>query len=117
MKVRVGQYERRVRIAGFVASSWDAEFEIIHRGILIECPQPTAIHVPRLRLACLLLETTLEFAFWTLKPRRKDYGFGHLCPWDRNDLKWDGLCSHTAHSEFFRDTSDLSEKRFQEVAE
>lgn len=70
-------------------------YSIVHKGLICWIPLPDADSVPILRVVMLVLEAVFTYVFWALHSKT-DYGYGllHMCPWDWDNLEYDGLCSH-----------------------
>jgi transposase-like protein len=57
------------------------------------------------------LEATFTYIFWAFKNKSKEYGASFsLCPWQPNDLEYDGLCSHNALGEGIVGDYDATEE-------
>jgi len=69
-------------------------YRITHKRVLASAPIPTPGLRPMLKVVVIALEATFTGLFWALVRRDKHYGFGDLCPWPKDTLEWDGLCSH-----------------------
>jgi hypothetical protein len=69
-------------------------FIITHKGLLAWTSIPNVNHQYALRGLFLILECVFTLYFWAMKSRTKDYGMPTLCPWPRDSLTYDGLCSH-----------------------
>lgn len=54
--------------------------------------------------------------FWALRKKDKWYGFENLCPWDRQSLEWDGLCTHSALEEPVYALVDITPEHAEEEA-
>jgi 5-methylcytosine-specific restriction endonuclease McrA len=74
-------------------------FEITHQGLVCWCPLPQSAHQFPMRCLFLLLETVFSLAFWTMTSKKKDWCMPALCPWDRKQFTYDGLCTHFAINE------------------
>jgi hypothetical protein len=59
-------------------------------------PIPSAALIPVVRVLVYGIEATFAFVFCIMNCTT-DFGFGgsKLCPWSRDSLEYDGLCSHT----------------------
>ena len=77
-------------------------------------PGPT--FQPKLRIFFLLLEATFSYAFWTMRTPKNDYGMSHICLWNREDLEYDGICSHCSLNEGVRGDFSLSPERLEAFA-
>jgi hypothetical protein len=61
---------------------------------------PSAGAVPILRLVFVALEATFTFVFWAIKCKTEfGYGMADMCAWARDNLEYDGCCSHNHLSE------------------
>ena len=94
--LRLGQYDRGVLLPRHVEKALKDGYTIVHKGILCWAPIPSAALVPILRMLILAVEAAFTFVFWAMNCKT-DYGFGmtQLCPWARDSLEYDGLCTHS----------------------
>jgi transposase-like protein len=58
------------------------------------------------RVLIIALATTFSLVLWAMKSRTEDYGIPHLCPWSRDELEYDGCCSHVTCLEGIRGEED-----------
>ena len=74
-------------------------YKITSKGYFcwIQIPKASDIYMMR-ALFVGLLETSFSLIFWSMKTR-KDGGMPEICPWDRKDFSYGGLCSHFAINE------------------
>lgn len=91
-------------------------YAIVHKGLLVWCPLPSAADVPRFRVLFVAIEAALTFLFWAMKSNNKDYGYGSCCPWDRNARSYNGLCGHSALNEGAIGDFDLSAEQLEALA-
>jgi hypothetical protein len=71
---------------------------------------------PKIRLLFFALEAAFAYVFWAMKAVVKDYGMGHICPWDRDTLEYDGLCSHCSLYEGPSGDFELSAEELEALA-
>ena len=72
-------------------------YTITHKGLLCTAPIPPAAFVPCYRVLFVALEATFTFLFWAMYTKSKHgYGMMDFCPWNIDQLEYDGLCSHSA---------------------
>lgn len=96
---RFRDHDKKRDLPKHVIKALEDGYEITHKGLLCTAPIPDiGLRYPIVGLF-LLLETYFSIAFWAMKPRTKDYGMPHLCPWPIELLEYNGLCSHTALAE------------------
>ncbi|SPO00107.1 uncharacterized protein DNG_02959 [Cephalotrichum gorgonifer] len=114
---RMAHYDKKISLPQYVESALDEGYKITSKGALCWAPMPGYLHVPIVRLLFILLETTLAYAFWTMKAKNGDYGMGFLCKWDRSTLGYEGLCSHPALNEGIRGDFELSPEQLQVIEE
>lgn len=71
-------------------------FVLVHSIILAHCPIPQPPDQPRIRAVCLALEAAFSAIFWCMVSKTSNYGhLGHNAIWDREELPWNGLCTHS----------------------
>ena len=64
-----------------------------------------------------LLKAACSMIFWAMRSR-KTCGVPEICPWDRKDFSYRGLCSHFAVNELIQGKpTDGDPNRIDEVAE
>ena len=102
----------------YVEKSVKEGYSIEHMGLLcwIDLPSPGLVLKTRLFLA---VEAAFAYTFWAMRTvnQANDYGMGHICPWDRSTLEYDGLCSHCCLYETILGDYELSEKELEELNE
>jgi hypothetical protein len=102
---RLYQYEALVNLPALVKAALDEGYDITHKGLLCWCPMPAVGTVlTPLRALFLVLESTFSLMLWAMQSRTKEYFFPTLCPWPKEDLEYDGCCSHVALSDPIRGT-------------
>jgi hypothetical protein len=110
-------YDNREALPRHVKYSLAEGFDIVQKGLLCWMPIPTAGMVP---MSCLLfyaLEATFAYLFWAMKcSLDKDFGMGHMCLWDRAELEYDGLCSHSSLNDGIIGDFELSPEDLELVA-
>ena len=104
---RLGNYDSHTLVPSRITKVLSEGYTIVHKGLLCSAPIPSATMLPVLRVLFVALEAVFTFVFWALSAKT-DYGYGmvHICPWARDTLKYDGLCSHSALTK--RPASNLS---------
>lgn len=115
MRSRLRQYDDGFLLPVYVESALNDGFTIVHKGLLCWVPVPTAADHPITRLLMLALEASFTFAFWAMRPGANDDNMGHICPWDRKKLEYDGCCSHcclkeAVHGDFKMTAEELENK-------
>lgn len=116
VKSRFNDYVTRNMLPRYVESSLDEGFTITHKGIICSTPIPSAALVPFIRVLFLALECAFTFAFWAIRSKSEfGYGMVSLCPWDRNTLSYDGLCSHSPLIESFASDWGLSPEELETI--
>ncbi|KAI7323033.1 hypothetical protein KC315_g8626 [Hortaea werneckii] len=93
---RMQHYDNAYLLPRWVAHALKEGFEITHKGFICWIPRPTADMVPVRRLLFKALEASFTFYFWAMKSRYFDWGMEDISPWDRHNLEYDGLCSHSS---------------------
>lgn len=99
-----------------IKSAIDDGYSITHKGLLCWAALPLVHLIPAVRLLFFVLEATFTYAFWAMKAKKKDYGMGHICFWDRTQLEYDGLCTHCALDEGVRGEFELSAEQLEVYA-
>jgi hypothetical protein len=95
VSLRFGQYEKQQLLPKYVEIDLKEGYSIVHKGLLCTTPIPSAAEVPITRLVFVALEAVFTFVFWALKCKTTfGFGFVDICPWDRDTLEYDSLCSH-----------------------
>jgi len=116
VRTRLLQYDRKHLLPLYVKAALDDGYEIVHKGLILWCPIPSAAEVPRLRVLFVAIEAACSFLFWAMKSNSKDYGMSASCPWPRASFLYRGLCSHNAMSEGVAGDFDLSSEQLEEMA-
>jgi hypothetical protein len=99
VRVRFAEYDRDVHVPRWIRHALDNGYTIVHKGLVLWCPIPSAADVPKLRVLYVAIEAALSFLFWAMQSQNKDYGMSGCCPWPRNSFSYSGLCSHSALAE------------------
>lgn len=95
VSTRLAQYGTGQILPRYVANALNNGYAIEHKGIICSMPVPSAVAVPLNRLLFLLLEATFTFYFWAMVGKTEyGYSMAAFCPWARDTLEYDGLCSH-----------------------
>jgi hypothetical protein len=71
-------------------------FTITHKGLLVWAPMPPAEEKPPIRLLFIALEAMFHFVFWSMasKTAKNHWGMKAMCPFDFEDLGYDGCNTH-----------------------
>ncbi|KAI9878454.1 MAG: Aconitate hydratase mitochondrial [Pleopsidium flavum] len=108
VSARLGQYDKDALEDGYT---------IVHKGLLSSTSIPSAAMVPILRVLFTALEATFTFVFWALLSKTNyGYGMADICPWARDTLEYDGLCSHSALTELPAGDHSLSAEELEAQA-
>ncbi|KAF2417225.1 hypothetical protein EJ08DRAFT_84066 [Tothia fuscella] len=91
-------------------------YKIVHKGLLLTAPLPSAANVPRYRLLSVSMEAALSFLFWSMHSRKPDHFMISLCPRPLSSLSYDGLCSHSPLREGPLGNFDLSAEQLEAIA-
>jgi rubrerythrin len=113
---RFGQYDNLLLLPLRVEDALNDGYIIVHKGLLYWSPIPRAALVPVYRLLFIALEAGFAYLLWAMCARKGDYGMGHICPWDRNTLEYDGLCSHPCLNEGIRGDFDMTAEQLEAQA-
>lgn len=116
VRARWRKYDRGDSLPVYVKAALDQGYTIVHKGLLLWSPIPSATNVPRLRILFVAMEASFSFLFWAMYSKSKDYGMGACCPWDRASFSYRGLCSHNALLETVAGDFDLSPEQLEELA-
>ncbi|OAL35812.1 hypothetical protein AYO20_04962 [Fonsecaea nubica] len=116
--VRFKQYDKLIWLPSHVQESLGEGYQIVHKGVLVWMPIPPPAEVPVLRLLFVCLEGALTFALRALS-KRANYtaALADLCPWDRNSLEYEGLCSHNPLVDPVKGQFDLTPGEREEHAQ
>jgi hypothetical protein len=121
VKNRFGQYLSGTILPVYVNKSIEEGYSIQHMGLLCWIDLPTAGLVLHIRLVFLAMEAAFAYIFWAMRTVNdsNDYGMRHICPWDRNSLEYDGLCSHCCLDEAIPRSKDydLSAEELEKLNE
>ena len=83
IRVRLNEYDKGSSYSNLpqhVSGALKDGYTIVHKGLLVEAPVPTAGLMPTIRTLLVTLEGTFQVTFWTMHtPRGKDWGMGGLC--------------------------------------
>jgi hypothetical protein len=71
-------------------------FTITHKGPLVWAPMPPAEEKPTIRLLFIALEAMFHFVFWSMasKTAKNHWVMKAMCPFDFEDLEYDGCNTH-----------------------
>jgi hypothetical protein len=118
VKTRLNQYNRLdvLTMPRFVDAALKDGFQIVHKGLLMWCPIPSATDRPRYRLLFIAIEATFCFLFWALKTRKPDHYMSSCCPWPLSSFSYGGLCSHSPLKEGIYGNFDLSAEQLEAIA-
>lgn len=114
---RLGQYTRGQVLPIRVEKALNDGYAIEHKGILCSTPVPSAALVPLRRLIFIIMEATFTFYFWALASTTEyGYSMADFCPWARDTLEYDGLCSHNPLYEAPAGDFSLSAEELEAIA-
>lgn len=102
VSARFAEYSRDIHAVAFpqyVKESLEEGYVIVHQGLLCWTPLPSAALQRRTRLLFVAIEAAFAYVFWAMKATKGDYGMSWVCPWGRENLEYDGLCSHPCLTE------------------
>jgi cytochrome c553 len=117
LRGRFYQYEKKENLAVYVKKAVDEGYDIVHKGLLVWCPIPSATNVPKFRILFYAIEAAFSFMFWSMHSRTKDYGMSGCCPWDRALFSYGDLCSHSALTDgVIHGRFDLSDEQLAAMA-
>jgi len=91
-------------------------YKIVSKGILIHAPIFSPGDVATTRVTFVAIEAALSFLFWAMSSQKELHSCRDLCPWSRDLLEWDGLCSHNPLIEAVPGNFDLSREQLEEMA-
>lgn len=95
---RLGKYDKDRLVPRWVASASKDDYTIVHKGLLCSTSMPSPTMIPIYE--CRSLRWIFTVVFWAqLSTKNYGYGMAHICPWARDTLEYDGLCSHSALTE------------------
>lgn len=86
VRARFTEYDRDVHVPRWVRHALDNGYTIVHKGLVLWCPIPSAADVPKLRVLYVTIEAALSFLFLAMQSQNKDYGMSECCPWPRNSF-------------------------------
>jgi len=112
---RWGQYDKLENLPTNVQAAVDQGWAIVHKGLLLWMPLPSATNVSSFRILFVAIEAALSFLFWTLRSRSKDYGMSDCCPWDLSAFEYRGLCGHNAMLEMVSGNFDLNAEQLEHM--
>lgn len=114
---RLNSYTHGTLLPHYVQKALENGYVISHKGLLCWSAIPTPASQPMIRLLFLILEATFAYLFWVMRtPRGGDFGMAHICPWNREDFEYDGLCSHCSLNEVIYGDFDLSAEELEAQA-
>ena len=113
---RFRQYRSGNALPAWVKKVLKEGYTIVYYGLLCWIPLPTAALQPKLRLLFLALEAAFAYLFWAMRTVTKYYGMAHICRWDREDLDYDGLCSHYCLNEGIPRDYELSAEQLEALS-
>ena len=99
VSARLADYTHGKNVPRYVHKALNDGYSIVHQGLLCWTQIPPPALRPVSRAVILALEATFAFVFRAMRPVKQDYGMSHICPWPRDTLEYDGLCSHCALTE------------------
>jgi hypothetical protein len=102
--VRLGHYDHLTwsMLPVLVKAAINEGYVIVNKVLLVWTPSIPAPHLrARTRLLFLAFEATFTFVFSAMRlyPEDRYSDMAHLCPWPREELQYDGLCTHCCLSE------------------
>ena len=100
-KSRIAHYydKKHPTLPSNVRKFHDKGYDMAHIGLLCWSDIPAATVKPRIRQRFLALEGTFTNLFYSAVPTDKDALWVDLMPWQRNDIAWLPLNSHSAFRE------------------
>ncbi|CAO2656863.1 Nn.00g056660.m01.CDS01 [Neocucurbitaria sp. VM-36] len=117
VSARFKHYDEGEYLPRYVKSSLAEGFTIVTKRVICWVPIPTPAMVPINRLLFYSLEATFTCLFWAMKcSLEKDFGMGHICPWDRATLEYSGLCSHSSLNDGIIGDFDLTPEELESIA-
>jgi len=117
LRGRCKDYRNQHSISPTVQDAFNDGFELEDTIIIGHCPIPRPSEQPYIRSLCLALEAAFSAIFWCICSRTCDYGhLGDNALWDREELPWGGLCTHSSLLEGVRNM-ELSAEDLDAVAE
>lgn len=93
---RMSNYDYETVISDSVKGALKDGYKITHKGLLCWAPIPTASKVYKLRVVFLALEAACSVILWAMKNPTKNYGMPNMCPWPKDSLFHNGLCTHSS---------------------
>jgi hypothetical protein len=82
-----------------VRKFFDMGYDLAHVGLLCWSDQPAVTVQPRIRQRFLALEGTFTNLFYSAIPLAKDELWVDSMPWQRNDIAWEPLNTHSPFNE------------------
>lgn len=113
---RFTHYDAGTALPRLVGYALNEGYTIVHKALLCWIPIPTAATQPIKRLLFVALEAVFAYIFWAMRPHNADFGMGHISPWDRSAVEYDGLCSHCSLNEGIVGDFDLSAEELEAQA-
>jgi hypothetical protein len=93
---RFYSYDTKAELLVHIERALNDGYTIVKKGLICWCPVPTAVKRFPIRALFLVIEASFAFVFWAIRSRTKDYGMAQLCLWSREQMEYDGCCSHSA---------------------
>ena len=100
----------------FVARAYRNGYTLDHAGLLCWTAIPPPERVPRGRVRVVAVEAVFASIFYAAFKTIIDPLWTDFMPWDRDDVSWDPLCSHSALKETVAGDFDLSSEQLIAMA-
>ncbi|KAK4044435.1 ATP-1 H+-transporting ATP synthase [Parachaetomium inaequale] len=113
VRARMSNYEKRNSLPRFVRLALEDGYDIKHIGLLCWAPIPPPELIPTARVRFYALEAAFTFIFFAAFETRLDGLWASMLPWDRADVAWLPLCSHSPLMECPRGNLDMTEEELK----
>ncbi|KAF2118289.1 Hsp70 protein-domain-containing protein [Lophiotrema nucula] len=104
LRARFKDYRLLHAVSQEILDAIDDGFVLSYSVILAHCPIPEPPNRPSVQAVCLALEAAFSAIFWCMVSTTCNYGhLGDNSIWNREELPWNGLCTHSPLLERVRD--------------
>ncbi|KAH4195240.1 hypothetical protein HBI95_195590 [Parastagonospora nodorum] len=116
LRARIEEHHSGKCPATWVQDAMRNGWDITHTILLATCPIPSPEDVPVYRLVVVALESALAALFWTFRRLDHEYGYTFRTSWTREELPYDGACTHNPIGEPVYGNFHLSKDELKQMA-
>ncbi|RDL36686.1 Clathrin heavy chain [Venustampulla echinocandica] len=103
---RFYHYDNKTHLPRYIQHALDDGYMIVHKGLLCWCPIPTATNRFVVRAIFLAVEAVFSIVLCAMRHQQRHRGIPSLGPWAREDVQYDGCCTHSSIAEYIPGQTD-----------